>query len=230
LRAKRVGDPGSEEGESVGPKRSDPPIVVLIHGLYMQGLVMRPLAWWLRKAGYRPVAFSYPSLRCSPRENAVRLGDLIKRLDGTTVHVLAHSLGGLLVRHLFAVANELPAGRVVTLGTPHQSSVVAHSLHRRRLRFLLGRSVDAGLLGTVPPWPGERELGSVAGTRNLGLGRLISRLPEPADGVVSVAETRLPEMADHICLPVSHAQMLFSTTVAGQAHAFFETGRFRRAI
>jgi hypothetical protein len=33
-------------------------------------------------------------------------------------------------------------------------------------------------------------------------------------------------MADHICLPVSHIQMVSSAAVVAQACTFFETGRF----
>jgi pimeloyl-ACP methyl ester carboxylesterase len=208
------------------PRAAESPVVVLIHGLYMHGVTMALLARALRRDGYRTVAFSYPSLRRAPRENAAGLRNFIERLDSGTVHLLAHSLGGLLVRHLFSLPNALPAGRIVTLGTPHKSNSIAQALDRHRLRFVLGRSVEAGLLGSVPPWSEERELGSVAGTRNLGVGRLISRLPGPADGAVTVEETRLPGMADHICLPVSHIQMLVSAAVAAQASVFFETGRF----
>jgi hypothetical protein len=94
---------------------------------------------------------------------------------------------------------------------------------------MLGHSVVGGLLDGAPPWSGERELGSLAGTVNMGLGRLVTRLPDPADGSVTVAETRLPGMADHICLPVSHTTMLFAPAVAAQVCAFFAGGRFRHA-
>ena len=201
--------------------------VVLIHGLYTHGLIMEPLARRLRAAGYRAITFSYPSVRRRPADNAKALGKWLGGLDGPRVHLLAHSLGGLIVRHLLADCDaSLASGRVVTLGTPHQGSLVARSLNAHRLRFMLRRSGEGGLLQGMPPWLGQRELGSIAGTRNIGLGRLVSRLPGPADGSVTVAETRLPGMTDHICLPVSHTQMLFSGAVAAQVCHFLATGRF----
>jgi hypothetical protein len=52
-------------------------------------------------------------------------------------------------------------------------------------------------------------------------------MPAPADGMIAVVETQLPGMTDHICLPVSHMQMLVDPTAITQACAFFATGRFR---
>jgi pimeloyl-ACP methyl ester carboxylesterase len=202
--------------------------VVLVHGLYTRGLIMAPLARWLRKAGYRTVVFSYPSVRRGPADNARELARCIAGLETDTVHLLAHSLGGLVVRHLFAGTPGLPPGRVVTLGTPHQGSLVARSLCDHKLGFLLGHSVEQGLLDHVSPWTGERQLGSIAGSVNMGMGRLVARVPDPADGAVRVAETYLPGMTDHVVMGVSHTAMLFSSAVAEQVCAFFATGRFLR--
>lgn len=202
--------------------------VILVHGLYMRGLWMALLARRLQWAGYKTIAFSYPSLRRAPMDNAHALGELVETLDARVVHFLAHSLGGLVVRHLVAQSIQRP-GRVVTLATPHRGSQAARILCAHRLGFMLGRSIEQGLLGDVPPWPPGRQLGSLAGTLNLGWGRLMPTLPGPADGIVAVAETRLAGMTDHRCLPVNHLGMLIASSVAEQACAFFATGRFRHA-
>ena len=70
------------------------------------------------------------------------------------------------------------------------------------------------------------EVGVLAGTRSVGLGRVVPGLPRPNDGVVAVTETRLPGAADFIALPVAHSQMLASRPCATQIAAFLETGRF----
>ena len=203
-------------------------VVVLVHGLYLHGLAMWPLARRLRRAGYEPVVFSYPSVRLSPVANARGLAQRVAALRTARVHFLAHSLGGIVIRQLFHQFPDQPPGRVVTLGAPHQGSAAASRLQRRGLGFALGLSAEQGLLGKLPPWPADRELGSIAGTLNVGLGRLLAVISGPADGTVRVAETRLPGMSDHICLPVSHTGMLFAPSVAAQACAFLATGRFRR--
>jgi pimeloyl-ACP methyl ester carboxylesterase len=200
--------------------------VVLIHGLYMHGFCMALLAYRLRRAGYHTVLFSYSSLKSTLPHSAVALAARMQTLETPVVHCVAHSLGGLLVRHLVAREALLPPGRVVTLGTPHQSSGLARHLSTGRLRFILGRRSGQGLLGDLPPWPANRELGSLAGTLNVGLGRLFGTVPAPADGTVTVAETYLPGMTEHICLPVSHTGMLLSSTVAVQVCTFLATGRF----
>lgn len=207
-----------------GPDRG---LVVVIHGLYMHGVCLEWLARRLRRGGWRALTFSYPSLRRPVADNAAALARFVAGLDEQRLHFVAHSLGGLLLRRLLAEHPELPPGRAVTLGTPHQGSGVARCLAAGRLRFALGHSCEGGLLGDLPPWPANRELGSLAGTLNAGLGRLLGPVPAPGDGTVSVAETCLEGMTDHICLPVSHTGMLLSGAVAEQVCEFLERGRFR---
>jgi hypothetical protein len=60
------------------------------------------------------------------------------------------------------------------------------------------------------------------------LGQFFVSLDGPNDGVARVEETRLPGMADHLVLPVSHTGMLFSAEVARQSAAFLRHGRFAR--
>ena len=77
-------------------------------------------------------------------------------------------------------------------------------------------------------WSGARELGLIAGTSALGLGRFFARFEEPCDGTVGLSETMLPGHADHLALPVSHMGMLLSPLVADHVGRFLETGRFAR--
>ncbi len=139
---------------------------------------------------------------------------------------MAHSLGGLVVRHLFAAHSAQPQGRIVTLGTPHAGSSAAQWIQHHGLAAILGRSVESGLGGALPQWTGERELGVVAGTLRRGLGCLIPGLERPNDGMVTVPETRIVGMTDHIVLPVSHFGMLLSQRVAFQVQRFLHEGRF----
>jgi hypothetical protein len=72
------------------------------------------------------------------------------------------------------------------------------------------------------------EIGAIAGTVAFGLGRMVTRLPKPNDGVVCVDETNFPALRDHLALPVGHTVMLASPRVARQTAAFLRTGAFRR--
>lgn len=201
--------------------------VVLVHGLYVHGLWMQLLEYWLEEAGYHTVNFSYPSITRSPAENAEDLQRVLERVETPVIHFLAHSMGGLVVRYLFHHYPQQRSGRVVTMGTPHQGSYAARVMHHSGMGYFVGRGLEGGLLGDAPRWDSSHQIGSIAGTLNIGLCLLFPGMPEPADGMIAVVETQLPGMSDHICLPVSHMQMLVDPAAVNQACAFFATGRFR---
>ncbi len=201
--------------------------VVLIHGLFLNGYEMSFLRFQLSRAGYLPRRFRYPSVRCSPASAAEQLRRVVQDLDAGKIHFICHSLGGLVIRHYFSLFEDLRHGRVVTLGTPHQGSGVARYLSTFTLgRKLLGQSNRHGVSGDVPPWNGGCEIGSIAGTRSVGMGRVIADLSKPNDGTVAVEETRLHGAKDHIALPVSHLGMLASRQVVIQVLHFLQQGRF----
>lgn len=188
---------------------------------------MLPLTLWLRNAGYQTRVFSYPSRRRTPAQTARALAAFADAVDGEAVHFVAHSLGGLVLRHLFAHHPSGRPGRVVTLGTPHRASHAARRLAGVRWgRSLLAGSLEQGLLGGAPPWGGKTELGSIAGSLPLGLGRVIAGIPVPNDGTVAVTETLLPGMADHIVLRVTHTGLLLAPSVARHVAHFLRRGHF----
>ena len=200
--------------------------MILIHGLYMNSLCMRPLGRRLRRANFRVRYFVYPTLRRGPRDSARALLAMCETLAAGEVYLVAHSLGGLLLRHLPALSAYPPATRMLTLATPHRGSAVVRRLSAGHGRWLFGRSLEAGLLGDLPAWPAHWELGSLAGIRAVGVGCLLKLLDEPCDGTITVAETLLDGMRDHICLPRSHANMLFCPEVAAQVQCFLNRGCF----
>jgi pimeloyl-ACP methyl ester carboxylesterase len=203
--------------------------VVLIHGLFMSGREMALLRRQLAVAGFSTRQFSYPSVRVSPAVAARLLGDFVADIEAPVVHYVAHSLGGLVLRHFLHGDPDGRPGRVVTLATPHQGSQAAQAIAKTALgRRLLGRSIEQGLLGAVPAWPDQRALGIIAGSRGIGLGRFFARLDLPHDGTVAAAETELSAATDRIRLPVSHFGGLFSREVADQVIHFLREGHFRR--
>lgn len=201
--------------------------VVLVPGLFMGGISMAVLQRRLCECGFDARRFSYYSARLSPAQNAVRLNDFLWTVHSPVVHFVCHSLGGLVVRHLFSRFPEQRPGRVVTLGTPHRGSFVAARLARiRPFRLLLGASLREGLLGEAPPWQDARALAVIAGTRSLGTGELVSGLPKPNDGTVAVIETELPGMRTHVQLPVTHTGLLVSPIVAHYVCEYLKSGAF----
>jgi hypothetical protein len=94
--------------------------------------------------------------------------------------------------------------------------------------WALGRSVELWRHGYPLCISAGAAVGSLAGTRRFGLGAVLNDLQGANDGVVRVEETRLPGLADHLTLPVSHSGMLVSGEVARQCTAFLLDGTFRR--
>jgi pimeloyl-ACP methyl ester carboxylesterase len=200
--------------------------VVLVHGVLMSGRELALLSRRLRRCGFTPLAFDYPSRRRQLRDNARALVEFVAELHSPVVHLVGHSLGGLVILQALVLQPELPPGRVVLLGSPVRGSQVA-----RRLaglpggRWLLGRSLD-GLLGNVPGWQGRRELGLIAGTLPLGVGWVTGGLAGRHDGTVAVAETRLAGAPPAMEVHTSHTGLVFSAAVARQVCSFLRHGRF----
>jgi pimeloyl-ACP methyl ester carboxylesterase len=199
--------------------------VVLVHGLWMTPLTLMPLARRLARAGFDPVLFPYSPVRAPMTEHADRLAETLRGIAQPTVHLVGHSLGGLVA--LFALgARPLPPGRVVCLGTPLGGSLSAARLARYGWgRWMAGASL-APLCTGVAALPGDREVAAIAGALPLGLGRLLGTAQGPNDGVVSIAETRAAGLAAHAVIPVNHLGLLLSPRVAGLIVRFLAHGRF----
>ena len=209
-------------------------VVVYVHGLWLRGAE----SLWLRRRLARDLqaetcVFCYPSVGADVSANAQVLAAFLAPIRADALHLVGHSLGGVLIFKLFETAAPqawLPPGRVVLLGSPLRGSRTA--LNLARLPFggaVMGRGVREELLvARARHWNGARDLGIIAGDSGKGLGRLVGRLGGPSDGTILVDETRLDGAKDHLVLHVSHTGMLFSAAVARQAGEFLKAGRFQR--
>jgi pimeloyl-ACP methyl ester carboxylesterase len=193
----------------------------------MNGLESFLLRDRLKSAGFAPAVFRYPSLHASLAQVTAALAARL-RTAGDAVHVVAHSLGGLVALETLQSSSDLPPGRVVLLGSPVQGS--------RAARAIAGWSLGPQLLGSLAiaelarahdrRWSGTHEIGLIAGSRSAGLGRVFADLPQPNDGTVCVDETELPGAADSVVLDTTHTGMLLSRGVAEATVAFLRVGRF----
>lgn len=163
--------------------------------------------------------------------NAARLASFVRGIDTGTVHLVGHSLGGIVIRALLHDFPDLARGRVVTLGSPHGGSVVGRELARSRgWRLLLGRAVAQLNAGEHARWPMPAcDVATISGTLSFGAARLVYRgLPQPNDGLLTVGETQWSGTRDAVALPVSHTGMLLSARVAEAVVAFLRHGGFAR--
>lgn len=199
----------------------------MVHGLWMRGHVdMWPLRRRLQQAGFCPHQFSYPSLDRDLNDNADALSRYCRGFGERPLLMVAHSFGGVVA--LAAVRRNGPGRlqRLVALGSPLAGSNIAHSLSQKpALHWTVGRAMN-GLLRGIPAVPTGLEVGSIAGTRPVGVGRLIASPKPPSDGTVSVAETRIPGLREHLCLPLTHTGLMLSVDAFHHTEHFLLSGRF----
>ena len=200
-----------------------------MHGLWMNGMEMALLRRRVARCGFDIYQFRYPSLRKSPRENAIALNTFLQTVPAEVIHLVAHSLGGIIVLHLFDAFPQQKPGRVVMISTPIRGSGIAKQLYRSPLwRRFLGRSIEGGLLGDAPRWRSDRELGMLAGTKGLGMGLVVTRgkLEKPNDGTVALSSTCSSGLKAHKAVPYSHIGILFASPVARAVCRFLQHGSF----
>lgn len=115
------GSPGGGGGPSSGPP------VLCIHGFHMGESSQWGLRRSLERRGRRTagafLGLPYRSPDTYARSLRRRLEELLDA-PGARLDVVAHSMGGLVLRQVLAEAPELAGriGRVVTLGTPHHGT------------------------------------------------------------------------------------------------------------
>ena len=208
-------------------------VIVYVHGLWLNGwesmLLRRRLA---RRLDCQAVSFSYSSVSKGLTQNVQALAGFLERIRADTLHLVAHSMGGLLILELFETARTLPPGRIVLLGSPVQGSQAARNLAQRQLgRRIMGRTAYEVLLPEYRrSWSGARELGVIAGSLPIGFGRVVGPFKEPSDGTVLVSETRLEGATQHLTLRTTHSGMVYSPVVARQAAKFLGEGRFSQSL
>ena len=204
-------------------------MVIFVHGLWLTGfeslLLRRHLARELRCEVH---AFRYASVTSSMGEVTGELAQRVRKLKPATLHLVGHSLGGIVIHRFLERFPEQPPGRVVFLGCPALGSRAARNAARMGWAArLMGHCIAEELLvERARAWTQARPLGVIAGSRAVGLGRLLAHFTEPSDGTVAVSETRLPGAAAYLTLPVSHMGMLLSMRVARETGCFLKHGRF----
>lgn len=159
--------------------------------------------------------------------------------SATSIDVVAHSLGGLLLR--CAVADQLLGAdrirRVVMLGPPNRGSELADRLPAipvigsvySAFTGPAGRQLGTGadsFAARLPPLPFET--GVIAGTRSWN--PLFSYLlGDKNDGKVRVDRTVADGMQDFVEIPQWHPLLMRDPQAIEQTLYFLATGRFRHS-
>lgn len=221
---------GSSDDTARGRSES----VIVLHGLARTGKSMSHIAGALEKQGYRVCNVSYPSRRHTIEVLAADFVAPSVRAclahETDTVHFVAHSLGGIVVRQLAKTMPDLTIGRVVMLSPPNHGSEVVDKLGNLALFKLING--PAGLqLGTsdeaLPQSLGAAsfEVGVITGNRSVN--PILSRLiPGVDDGKVSIESAKLDGMTDFCVVPASHTFIMNDEQAIEQMLRFLADGKF----
>ena len=212
--------------------------VVLLHGISRTARSFRKMQAALEGCGFATLNQDYASRRKALEALAEDIHPAIQRfadgIDGS-VHFVGHSMGGLLARVYIARYRPKRLGRVVMLGTPNSGSEIADRLKNfGAYRAFFGpagqqlgtqrSAVDDAMLPPV-----NYPVGIIAGNRSI-YPITSAFLPKPHDGRVSVANTKLDGMKDHIVIRTSHPWLVRNSVAIEQAIAFLVEGKFKPSI
>ena len=198
-----------------------PATVALVHGYLANRFMLGLLGARLRHRGFQPRPWGYWNMRCSLLVHAERFARRLMELDADadvlTLHIVTHSMGGLVARAALDRYRPAKLGRIVMLAPPNKGSFVA-----TRVAESVGRVLKpVAELSTVPeslanclPMPRDVEIGVIAAEW---------------DALVSDESTRLDVPHDHVTLPTFHSGLLFRRDAAEHVAAFLTTGRFPAA-
>ena len=211
--------------------------VILIPGLLRSPKTMEPMAKALRAEGYETLIVDYPS-----REMGIRaladgfVAPAVRRCQkkgAGEILFVTHSMGGILVRD-FLSRHKLPElGRVVMLAPPNGGSEVVDQLGDwEAFKWINGPA--GGELGTgqksKPKVLGALgvvtySVGIIAGDRSINPINSMM-IPGSDDGKVSVENTKLAGMTDHITLHRTHPMMMQRADAIQLTLHFLKLGTF----
>lgn len=211
--------------------------VIVLHGLARTANAMKKLATAL-EADYRVINNTYPSRKHTIEKLAeLAIMPAIKHCEtASKVHLVTHSLGGILARQYLASHKVENLGNVVMLGPPNQGSEIVDYFLASPFRahlFNLANGPAGQQLGTL-----ESSKPKALGSVNFSLGViagdksynpiLSSVLPSEGDGKVTVESSKVDGMVDHLTLPVDHTFMMRDDRVIAQVQYFLSNARFSR--
>ena len=138
-----LGDlPPVQRGLVIGDVEAAGTPILLVHGMVDNRSIFALLRRGLRRRGFgRVLALNYSPLSDDVRAVAERLGELVESVCADTgyerIHVVGHSMGGLVARYYVQqLGGDARVHTVVTLGTPHDGTTVAHLFPHPLLRQL----------------------------------------------------------------------------------------------
>jgi pimeloyl-ACP methyl ester carboxylesterase len=209
--------------------------VLLIHGFFRTERDMFPMRSFLREKQLNAITISLPTT-FKPIEQCTQL--LIERLHRLSllhkkIHLVGHSMGGLVLLNLLSRAALPNYGRCVLIGTPVNGSEladIAYDLSPRLTCLIKGLASlrKKEVAGIDKDIVAKYALGVIAGARSNRLARLF--FGKDNDGRVSVESTKFKGMRDFIELPYGHTRIHHERLTSELVINFLHTGAFKGNI
>ncbi|HAI12977.1 MAG TPA: hypothetical protein DCM28_14820 [Phycisphaerales bacterium] len=146
-------------------------VVVLVHGLDEPGDIWDELIVELQQAGHTPLVFVYPNDQPITDSAKLFTQHLVKlsATGMTSISIVAHSMGGLVSREMLSdpkMTGYPKVQRLITVGTPHHGSDLAHfqfvgEMRDQAVRLFSGNGV---LFGAVFDGAGEAKIDLLPGS------------------------------------------------------------------
>ena len=208
--------------------------VVLVHGLDWFRDTLEPTAEFLTRQGYETINVRYPSRKVEdPQEAARWVRQVIAEQcqdRSRQVHLVAHSMGALVVREYLAAGKPERLGRVVLLAAPNHGTPLADPLKWKPLAKMIAPAVGVSCCqnrtGSKLPATADYAPGILMGNRSGWFPFLSPFIKGPDDGVVAVASGRLDGMADFRVLSTSHTRMPANAGAQQEVLSFLRAGHF----
>lgn len=130
--------------------------VVLVHGMVDNRSIFTVMSRSLRRRGFTSVStWNYSPLVQDARVAAAQLARHLERICEQTghdrVHLVGHSLGGIVARYLVQCAGSDRVASLTTMGSPHGGTLWAHAVPTPLIRQLRSGSDLMTELGRPAP-------------------------------------------------------------------------------
>jgi hypothetical protein len=186
----------------------------------------------LQKQGYTTHNLGYDSRHHSIEELAQIVGSQIHELttSASQVHLVTHSLGGILLRQIQATTPISNLERVVMLSPPNHGSEVVDTIgHWWLFRKIngpagqqLGTATDS-FVNQLPPI--NFECGVLTGDRSINWINSLM-IPGKDDGKVSVISAQSQGIAAYKVVHATHTFIMKNPSVIQDVVTFLQTGAF----
>ncbi|MCD6679348.1 MAG: alpha/beta fold hydrolase [Burkholderiaceae bacterium] len=178
--------------------------VLLVHGYVCNRGIWHPFAQWLAARGHPVESVNLEPVFGTIDDYVPIVADGVRRLRERTaaarIAIVAHSMGGVVVRAWLATEGAAPVCSIVTLGTPHAGTRLA--------RFGYGRNVAQMI-------PGGRWLGELVARESPVGGALFTTIWSPHDNIV-MPQQASQQLAGATSIPVpgrGHLQLAYDAEV-----------------